>query len=99
MNKDLIAVLDLGSTKAACLVVEEARDGLEVIAASSVECKGLRKGVVTDLDHTANSIDLAIRQVQQEIGEEIESVVVGIGGSHLECVNTKGIVPIFPLGR
>jgi len=99
MSNDLITVLDLGSTKAACIAATQDSDGLQILAVSNVECKGVRKGVVADLEHTANSIDMAVRKVQQAVGQDIASLVVGIGGSHIEGMNTQGLFPIFPRAR
>jgi cell division protein FtsA len=99
MKDDLITVLDLGSTKAACIAAQKDGDGFRVVAVSNVECKGVRRGVVADLEHTANSIDMAVRKVQQAVGQDISSLVVGVGGTHIEGVNTQGIVPIYPKSR
>ena len=99
MSNPLIAVLDLGSTKAACIAAEQNDDGFNIVAVSSVECKGVRRGVVADLEHTANAIDMAVRKIQQTVGQDIPSLVVSIGGAHIEGINTQGFVPIFPKGR
>lgn len=99
MSNDLITVLDLGSTKAACICAREEAGGLHVVAVSSVDCKGVRRGVVADLEHTSNAIDMAIRKVQQAVGQDIPSVVVGIGGAHIEGTNAQGFVPIYPRSR
>ena len=66
----MVSVLDLGSTKAVCLAAEADEDGcLEVLGMASAECKGLRRGVVSDLEETASAIQTAIRRVQQMTGE------------------------------
>ncbi len=99
MSNDLIAVLDLGSTKAACIAATQDSAGLQILAVSNVECKGVRKGVVADVEHTANSIDMAVRRIEQSLGQDIPSLVVGIGGGHIEGINTQGFVPIIPRDR
>ena len=99
MRKDLITCVDLGSTKVACICAAEDSAGFHVVALSVVDCKGLRRGVVADLEHTANSIDMAVRKVQQAVGQDIPSLVVSVGGSHIEGINTQGYVPVFPRGR
>ncbi len=100
MKNDRIAVLDLGSTKAACLVAcLDDRGALKVDGYAAVPCKGVRRGIVHDLEETAKAIDNAARKVQQQVGEEIPSFVVGVAGSHLQGVNAQGIVPIYPRSR
>jgi cell division protein FtsA len=99
MSNELITVLDLGSTKAACIAAVDDGSGFHIVAVASVECKGVRRGVVADLEHTSNSIDMAVRKVQQAVGQDIPSLVVGIGGAHIEGINAMGFVPIYPQSR
>ena len=96
---DLITILDLGSTKAACLAAVADATGFHIVAVSNVECKGVRRGVVADLEHTANAIDMAVRKVQQAVGEDIPSLVVSVGGAHIEGISAQGFVPIYPRSR
>lgn len=100
MNKEFVSVLDLGTHKAACLMaVPEATGGIRIVGAAEVECRGVRKGAIADLEETARAIDGACRRVQQEAGRDIDAVVVGIGGRHLEAVEARGYVPIYPRTR
>ncbi len=92
-----VVALDLGSTKAACLAASMGAKGdLVVKGVASVPCKGLQRGVVTDLEETARSIDEAVREVQQQTSEPIENLTVSIGGAHIEGHNGQGFVPIYP---
>ncbi len=99
MKNELVTVLDLGTTKVTCLAAIPDGDGLKVLGAAVFPCKGVKKGVVTDLDETSRSIDSAIRQVQNETGQEITSVVVTISGQHVEGTNAQGFKPIVPKTR
>lgn len=91
--------LDLGSTKVACIVAEEdEQGGIEVLASASIECRGLKKGAVVDLDETARAIDTAIRNVQAEAPTS-GGVVVSVGGQHIEGCSSQGFVPIYPRSR
>ncbi len=100
MNKNLITVLDLGSTKTTCLAASaDEEGGIRVEGLAVTETKGVRRGVITDLEAAARSIDTAIRRVQAETKQEIGSVVVGVGGSHIEGINAQGFVPIYPRSR
>lgn len=96
----LVSVLDLGSTKAVCLCAEsDGAGGVDVRAVGVAECKGLRRGVVSDLEETASAIQSAIRKAQTLAGEEITSLIVSIGGTHVEGLNAQGFVPIYPRSR
>lgn len=100
MKTDSVAVLDLGSTKVTALVAHQEADGqVTVDAVATVPCKGLTRGVVTDLEETSRGIDAAVRRVQQEVGRDIPSFVVAIGGTHTEGTNAQGLKPIVPKTR
>lgn len=98
--KDLVTVLDLGSTKAVCLVAARDPDrDMQIKAIASAECRGVRRGVVTDLDETAKAIDTAIRRAQSDAGIPIEDVIVSVSGTHVEGITGQGFVPIYPRSR
>lgn len=100
MNNDLVVVLDLGSSKAACLAASpDGIDGMKVEALATVPCKGVVKGVVNDLDEAAKAVDNVIRKVQSDLGHEVGSIVVGISGKDVEGLKTQGFRPILPRGR
>lgn len=95
--KPQVFALDLGSTKVACLAAEPDSNGdMKVLALSSVPCKGLSRGVVSDLEETARSIETAVRDVQQQLGKDVDGLTVSIGGTHIEGHNAQGFVPIYP---
>jgi cell division protein FtsA len=100
MKSDLVTVLDLGSSKAVCLVAgPDGSGGVSLHNISTVESRGIRRGVVVDLDEVARTIDTAVREAQKKSGQEISELVVGIGGAHLEGQNAQGFVPIYPRSR
>lgn len=81
-------------------MVNATGDGdLHVVARAEAPSRGLRRGVPTDLDETAKSIDTAVREVQRTVGSEIESLIVSVSGAHLEGLNGQGYKPIVPRGR
>ncbi|MEA2552275.1 MAG: cell division protein FtsA [Fimbriimonadaceae bacterium] len=99
-STNLVSVLDLGSTKAVCLIAEpDGYGGFDVQGFGVAECKGLRRGIVSDLDETAEAIQTVIREAEQMSGAEISSLVVSIGGTHVEGINAQGFVPIYPRSR
>lgn len=100
MSGSMATVLDLGDTKVVCLAAELDRyQDLNVLALSSVECKGLKKGVITDIDRVAEAIRDAVKNVEDSTGRRAGPLVVSISGAHLEGVETKGMIPIVPAGR
>lgn len=100
MNKNLVTVLDLGSSKTTCLAAApDENNGIRVEGLAESESRGIKRGLIVDMDEAAKSIDNAIRRVQQEIGQEIPGVVVGVSGAHVEGMNAQGFVPIYPRSR
>jgi len=99
-SSSLVSVLDLGSTKAVCLAAEsDGAGGLEIRGLATAQCKGLKRGIVSDLEETASAVDDVVRRVQTMAGEEIHSLVVSISGTHIEGMNAQGFVPIYPRSR
>ena len=95
-----VAVLDLGSSRALCAVFKPGENGAtDIVAHAGSPCRGLRRGIPTDLEETAMAIDNAVREVQRSTGEEIERLIVNVSGVHLEGLNGQGYKPIVPRGR
>lgn len=95
-----VTVLDLGSTKAVCLVAELTdTGGLRVLSMHQTPCTGIKKGVVADLDEAARAASEVIRQAQNSAGIEMGPVIVAAGGAHMEGMNAQGFVPIVPQTR
>ena len=100
MNSDLVAVLDLGSTKVTCLVASPAgTDGMSIECLASTPCRGMRRGQVVDIKEVARAVEEVVKQVEAELNEEIDSIVVGVTGVHVEGVNSQGFKPLVPAGR
>ena len=94
-DKSLIVGLDIGTSKVTALVGEYAPgEPIEVIGIGSHESRGLRKGVVVDIDSTVQSIQRAVEEAELMAGCEVRSVYASISGNHIHCRNSPGIVPI-----
>jgi cell division protein FtsA len=93
-NNEIIAGLDLGTTKVCAIVAEVTDDGLDIIGIGSVPSKGLRKGVVVNIESTVQAIKAAIEQAETMAGVEIASVYAGIAGSHVRGINQEGVAAI-----
>ena len=95
-DKSLIVGLDIGTSKVTALVGEYAPgEPIEVIGIGSHESRGLKRGVVVDIESTVQSIQRAIEEAELMAGCEIRSVyAVDLRQPHPQCRNSPGIVPI-----
>jgi cell division protein FtsA len=94
-ERNLIVGLDIGTSKVVALVGELKDDGeLEVIGIGSHPSRGLKRGVVVNIDSTVQSIQRAVEQAELMAGVEINAVYTGIAGSHVRSLNSHGIVAI-----
>ncbi|MEM6961826.1 MAG: cell division protein FtsA [Myxococcota bacterium] len=93
-ENEIIAGLDLGTTKVCAIVAENTEDGLDVIGIGSVPSRGLRKGVVINIESTVQAIRAAIDQAETMAGVEVNNVYAGIAGSHVRGMNQDGVAAI-----
>ena len=94
-EKELIVGLDIGTSKVVAIVAKVQDDGeLEVIGFGSHPSRGLKRGVVVNIEATVNSIQRAVEEAELMAGCEIHSVYTGIAGSHIRSLNSHGIVAI-----
>ncbi len=85
--------LDIGTSKIACIVAETTPDGkLDVIGIGTHPSRGLRKGVVVNIESTVESIRLAVEEAELMSGVTIQNVYAGIAGSHVRGYNSHGVV-------
>jgi len=94
MDKNLIVGLDIGTSKVVAIVGEISGDEIEIIGLGSSRSRGLKKGVVVNIESTVHSIQRAIEEAELMAGCEIHSVFAGIAGSHVRSLNSHGIVAI-----
>jgi len=94
-KKDSIVVgLDIGTTKI-CTVVGELTDGqIHIIGLGTYPSKGLRKGVVINIDSTVQSIKKAVEEAELMADCHIASVYAGIAGGHIKGINSHGVIAI-----
>src|SRR3546814_20569074 len=98
-DKALIVGLDIGTSKVVALVGEYSPGNpIEVIGIGSHESRGLKRGVVVDIESTVQSIQRAVEEAELMAGCEIRSVYASISGNHVQCRNSPGLVPI-PAGE
>ena len=94
-EKNLLIGLDIGTSKIAALVGEvKDDDQIEIIGLGTHPSRGLKKGVVVDIESTVQSIQRAVEEAELMAGCEIHSVHAGIAGSHIRSLNSHGITAI-----
>jgi len=90
-----IVGLDIGTNKVAAIVGEISAEGvLEIIGIGTHPSRGLKKGVVVNIESTVQSIQRAVEEAELMAGCQIDSVYVGIAGSHIRSLNSHGIVAV-----
>ena len=90
-----IVGLDIGTSKIAAIVGEVNEQGeLEIIGIGSYPSRGLKKGVVVDIESTVQSIQRAVEEAELMAGCQIDAVYAGIAGSHIRSINSHGIVAV-----
>jgi len=91
---EIVVGLDIGTTKICCIVAESTESGVDIIGIGTSESKGLRKGVVVNIEQTVEAIRKAVAEAELMAGCEIETVYTGIAGAHIRGFNSRGIVAI-----
>src|SRR3954471_12291080 len=91
---EIVVGLDIGTTKVSAVVGEVDSDGITVLGVGSVPCRGLRKGIVSNIDWTVRSIKDAIEAAQTMAGVEIRPVYAGVAGSHIRSQASDGVAAI-----
>jgi cell division protein FtsA len=98
--QNVIVGLDVGTTKICAIVAEPGPlGGLDVVGVGTSPSRGLRKGVVVNIDSTVEAIRKAVAEAEQMAGVEVSSVYAGIAGGHIRGVNSRGVVAVSGKGR
>lgn len=94
-GKNLIVGLDIGTSKVVAIVGEIGSDGgIEIVGLGSHPSRGLKRGVVVNIESTVQSIQRAVEEAELMAGCQINGVFAGIAGSHIRSLNSHGIVAI-----
>lgn len=94
-DKNLIVGLDIGTSKVVVIVGEVSLDGaIEVVGIGMHPSRGLKKGVVVNIESTVRSIQHAVDEAERMAGCQIHSVYTGISGSHIRGLNSHGVTAI-----
>ncbi|HJS37341.1 MAG TPA: cell division protein FtsA [Burkholderiales bacterium] len=94
-TKNLVVALDIGTSKVAALVAELRPDGtIDILGMGAHESKGLKKGVVVNIESTVNAVQRALEEAELMADCKIASAFTGIAGSHIKSFNSTGMVAI-----
>ncbi|MBS3803950.1 MAG: cell division protein FtsA [Oleiphilaceae bacterium] len=94
-TENMIVGLDIGTSKVVAIVGKRKVDGtIEVVGIGSHPSKGLKRGVVVNIETTVQAIQRAVEEAELMAGCRIHSVYAGIAGSHIKSLNSHGIVAI-----
>jgi len=95
MEQPIIVAIDVGTTKVCTLVARiEDDDQMRILGVGIEPSKGLNKGIIVDLNAASRAIAKSIEKAERTSGLEIDSAVVSMAGSHVEAINSKGVVGV-----
>ncbi|HXV75784.1 MAG TPA: cell division protein FtsA, partial [Candidatus Polarisedimenticolaceae bacterium] len=99
-NERYVVGLDIGTTKICCVVGEVTESGsVSVVGLGEAPSRGLRKGVVVNLDATVEAVRTAVAEAELMAGVSVESATVGIAGNHIRSFNSRGVVSVAARDR
>ena len=93
-RENLVVGLDIGTTKICAIVGAMTEEGLDIVGIGTSPSRGLRKGVVINIESTVSAIRKALQEAELMAGCEIKSVFAGIAGGHIKGINSQGVIAI-----
>jgi cell division protein FtsA len=93
-RENLVVGLDIGTTKICAIVGAMTEEGLDVVGIGTSPSRGMRKGVVINIESTVTAIRKALQEAELMAGCEIKSVFAGIAGGHIKGINSQGVIAI-----
>lgn len=92
-DKNILAAIDIGTTKIVTIVGRMGQDGkLQIIGMSKTPSKGVKRGVVLNIDEAVSAIRYTVDEVQKQIGFRIREAYVGIAGQHISSLHNRGYI-------
>lgn len=92
---NIVVGLDLGTTKICTVIAEVLREGaVNIIGVGMKPSKGLRKGVVVNIESTIESVKASVAEAERMAGVQVGSVFAGIAGGHIKGLNSHGVIAI-----
>ena len=94
MNNEIIASIDIGTTKIAVIIAEKNNNSLNILGFGEEESKGLDKGVVVNIKSTVDSLKNALDMAEKQAEHEIDSAYIGLTGENIKGINCSGAITI-----
>src|SRR3990167_10240553 len=96
MTDKLLGGIDIGSSKSATIVgVKSAEsDDISVIGFHSTPSKGIKKGLIVDIDEITMAVEESVEKTERMAGQKINQVFVSVGGPHISSINSHGVVAV-----
>lgn len=92
-KEDFVAAIDIGTTKIVAIVGKRKENGkIEILGISKTASKGVKRGVVLNIEEAVNSIQKTVEDVQFTVGKQISDVYVGIAGQHIKSIKNRGYI-------
>jgi len=92
---NMVVALDIGTSKIVALIGQVVENGsVEIVGIGKHPSRGMKKGVVVNIDSTIEAIQRAVEEAELMAGVNINSAYAGIAGSHIQSLNSHGIVAI-----
>lgn len=92
-KEDFVAAIDIGTTKIVAIVGKRKENGkIEILGISKTASKGVKRGVVLNIEEAVNSIQKTVEDVQFNIGKQLTDVYVGIAGQHIKSIKNRGYI-------
>lgn len=96
MSERVITAIDIGSSKIATIVGIETKDSdeLRIIGFNSTPSRGIKKGLIVDIDKVAGAIEESLERAERMAGQKINHAFVSVGGPHISSLNSRGVVAV-----
>ena len=94
INKEqIVGAIDIGTTKIVTIIGKKNENGrLDVLAMAKTESKGVKRGVVQNIEETVAAINKTVAEAEQKAGVKITEVFVGIAGQHIRSIKNRGYI-------
>lgn len=96
MSQKLVSIIDIGTTKITTLIAlaSSVDDKPQIIGVNSTPAKGVKKGLIVDIEEATNSIQESVEKAERMSGHKISELYFSIGGPHISSLNSRGVVAI-----
>ncbi|MFB1049656.1 cell division protein FtsA [Paraliobacillus sp. JSM ZJ581] len=98
-NNEILVSLDIGTSKIKVIIGEVLNDSLNIIGVGTANSNGMKKGAIVDIDQTVQSIKNAVEQAERMVDMQIDRVIVGVNGNHVQLQPCHGVVAVSSENR